>query len=233
MLSFVSSAYLNSLSLAERMRVLYTHVPLGEHPETHDQLMMPYRDRFAAMYVIGKIETGKSSFLENLATFDAAVENALFFLDAHGDSVMNIIAALPPQCLPRVSLLDIKDEAYPFGLNLFARGELTTSYALSQAVARIEHLFSVLWPEVPKQQHLPLYLRMAILALLSSPGTTLVDMDLFLTSEDVREEILSQATSSVREWWHINYDRLGKDERANRVRPVRLCLVGTWGHSRL
>jgi hypothetical protein len=81
MLAFVSSAYLNSLSFEERLRVLYTHVPLGEHPETHDQLLLPDRDRFAGMYVIGKQETGKSSFLENLATFDAAVENALFFLD--------------------------------------------------------------------------------------------------------------------------------------------------------
>jgi hypothetical protein len=220
MLSFVSSAYLNSLSFAERMRVLYTHVPLGHHPDTYDQLMLPDRDRFAGMYVVGKQETGKSSFLENLATFDAAVENALFFLDPHGDAVMNVIAALPPQCLPRVSLLDIKDEAYPFGLNLFATGELTTSYALSQAVARIEHLFYVLWPEVLKQQHLPLYLHMAIIALLSSPGRTLVDMDLFLTSEDVRAEILGQATPSVREWWHTNFDRLGKDERAGRVRPL-------------
>ena len=41
MLSFVSSAYLNSLSFEERMRVLYTHVPLGYHPETHDQLIFP------------------------------------------------------------------------------------------------------------------------------------------------------------------------------------------------
>jgi hypothetical protein len=220
MLSFVSSAYLNSLSYEQRMRVLYTHVPLGEHPETHDRLMLPDRDRFAGMYVIGKTETGKSSLLENLAAFDAAVDNALFFLDPHGDAVMNIIASLPPQCLPRVSLLDVEDEEYPFGLNLFATGELTTSRALSQAIARIEHLFYVLWPEVLAQQHLPLYLRQAIIALLASPGKTLVDMESFLTDDDIRADILSQVPDpKVREWWHTNYDRLG-DKRAGQVRPL-------------
>src|SRR5258708_39512408 len=112
-----------------------------------------------------------------MAGFDAAVENAVFFLDPHGDTVMNIIASLPPQCLPRVSVFDLEDEEYPFGLNLFATGELTTSRALSQAVNRIQHIFYVLWPEVLTQQHFRLYLRMAILALLASPGKTLVDMD--------------------------------------------------------
>src|SRR5260221_11180016 len=105
MLSFVSSAYLNSLSYEERMRVLYTHVPLGYHPTTHDQLLLPDRDRFAGMYVIGKQETGKSSFLENLADFDAPVDNPVFFLHPHGDTGMNIIPSLPPQCVPPLSLL--------------------------------------------------------------------------------------------------------------------------------
>src|SRR5258708_37602600 len=170
MLAFISQLDLNGRSYEERMRFLYTHVPLGRDPTTQQLVMLPDHDRFAGMYVIGKQETGKSSFLENLACFDAAVENAVFFLDPHDDTVMNIIAGLPPQCLPRVSLLDMEDEEYPFGLNLFATGELTTSRELSQAANRIEHLFHVLWPEVLTQQHLPLYLRLAILALLANPG---------------------------------------------------------------
>src|SRR5258708_13535669 len=132
MLSFVSSAYLNSLSTAERTQLLQTHVPLGKHPETHDLLMLPDRDRFAGMYVIGATGTGKTSFLENLACFDAAAGNALFFLANNGDVVMNIIAGLPPQCLPRVSFPDVKDEDYPFGLNPFPPAQLPTSAPLTQ-----------------------------------------------------------------------------------------------------
>jgi hypothetical protein len=221
MLAFISQHDLNRRTYEERMRFLYTHVPLGHDPTTQQLVMLPDRDRLAGMYVIGKQETGKSSLLENLATFDAAVEHAVFFLDPHGDTVMNIIASLPPQCLPRVSLLDMEDEEYPFGLNLFDTGELTTQRALSQAVARIEHLFHVLWPEVLKQQHFRLYLRMAILALLSSPGKTLVDMDPFLSDDDVRADILSQVKDpKVQAWWYTHYDLLDKNERAGRVRPL-------------
>ncbi len=152
MLAFISHHDLNGRTYEERMRFLYTHVPLGHDPTTQQLVMLPDQDRFAGMYVIGKQGTGKSSFLENLACFDAAVENAVFFLDPHEDTVMNIIASLPPQCLPRVSLLDMEDEEYPFGLNLFATGELTTQRALSKAVGRIEHLFHVLWPGPARQE---------------------------------------------------------------------------------
>src|SRR5260370_457611 len=62
---------------------------------------------------------------------------------------------------------------------------------------------------------------MAIRALLPSRGKTVVDMDPFLSEDDVRVDILSQGHAPrVQAWWHTNYDLLDKNDRAGRVRPL-------------
>lgn len=72
-------------------------------------------------------------------------------IDPHLDLVTRCIGSLPVHRLAATYLLDMEDESYPFGANIFATGELKTSIDHTQAVDRILHIFEVLWPDVLSQ----------------------------------------------------------------------------------
>jgi hypothetical protein len=206
---FVSQAYIQHLREEQRQLLLRTNVPLGFHPETGDSLLLPDADRQAGTYVLGVQGAGKSGLLENLVGFDVAVGNAVIAIDPHGDLVAHCLAALPPAALEKVSLLDMEDEAYPFGVNLFSVGKLESSIAQARAVDRLMHIFEVLWEDVLSQQHLPRYLRAVTIALLANPGATLMDMYAFLLDEQVRHRLLQPVTDpTVRQFWQAQYDDL-------------------------
>lgn len=218
---FISHAYLQSISEDKRRQIMHSRVRLGYHPETNDMLTIADVDRYAGTYVLGVQGVGKSGLLENLIAHDAQAGNAVIVIDPHGDLVAHCIAQLPQACVPNMFLLDMEDEAYPFGVNVFATGKLDSSIAQARAVDRLMHIFEVLWPDVLSQQHLPRYVRAATLTLLANPGSTLVDMYTFLLDGSFREQLLRRvADPSVRQFWQLQYDDLSEAERSRRVQPL-------------
>lgn len=207
------------------------HTALGTHPDTGDTLYISDIDRQSSMYVPGKAGMGKSSFLETIAAQDIAKGNALIFVDPHGDSVRNIIAQTPQQYMNRIFLLDLEDEDFPFGVNLFADALFETGMDRSKALARVTNIFNVLWPETKDQAYLPIHLNAAIVTLLSNPGSTLVDMRrLFDPAETAfRQRLLKNVTAQdVHEHWH-RYETGGKtvvNEAAALVRRLTLLFMG-------
>ncbi len=219
---FVSRAYLSNLDDSDRQTFLRANVPLGYHPTTGDTFFVPDTDRYAGSYVIGVQGVGKSGLLENLIHWDAEAGNAIVVIDPHGDLTNNCIAALPPERLDHTYLLNMEDEAYPFGVNLFAlSGTLKTDMQRTQTVDRIMHIFEVLWDDVLSQQNLPRYVRAATITFLANPGTTLVDMHRFLLDSSFRQHLLKNVTDpTIRQFWRTQFDDLGEKESAKRVMPL-------------
>jgi hypothetical protein len=198
-----------------------TNAPVGYHPETHDVLQLPDHIRYDGMYVLGTPGAGKSSLLINLILNDLIANHSVIVIDPHGDLVQHVIARMPEEKLQKTYLLDMEDEAYPFGVNVFSSGERSNSTVQAQAVDRVMHVFEALWPEVMEQAHLPCYLRAATLALLANPGATLVDMQDFLQDSDFRARLLKNVEDpTVQQFWHTQYDELSEAERMKRVQPL-------------
>lgn len=218
---FINREWLAQQAPAERARIEREYVILGYHPRTKDYLMLPVTDRSAGTYVLGVQQAGKSSFLETPIAYDIRMGNAVVVIDPHDQLAKNIIASVPADKLPKISLLDMTDEDYPFGVNLFAAGKLNTGGDYSQAVNRIMRIFGVLWPETTTQQHLPMYVRATTLALLSNPGATLADMDDFLTDNNFRTMMLRTVhDQSVLHHWQ-DHDQLSPKEQQTRIQPLR------------
>ncbi len=191
-------------------------------PETKDVFVIPNQDRYAGTYILGVQGTGKSGLLKDLIDHDAAAGQAVIAVDPHGDLIDHCLAVLPPHRLAQTYFLDMEDEAYPFGVNVFAAvGKLGTSVAQAQAVDRLMHIFEVLWTDVLSQQHLPRYIRAAAITFLSNPGATLVDMYAFLTDKRVRTHMLKQVPDlTVRQFWQTQFDDLSEAERTHRMQPL-------------
>lgn len=218
---FVSYPYLRYLSPEELERFSKQHMSVGYHPETGDELMMQQQGRYSGTYILGVAGAGKSGLLENMIAHDCRTGEAIIAIDPHGDLIAHCIAQLPPERLAQTYLLDMEDEAWPFGINVFNAGPLTTDIARTQAVDRLMHIFEVLWSDVLSQQHLPRYLRAATIVFLANPGATLVDMYDFLTNDQVRQRMLqSVRDTSVQQFWLSQFDMIPPAERNRRVQPL-------------
>ena len=214
---FLSQSYLASLRTDQRRSI----TSLGRHPETHDELFIPRLDRYSGIYISGMPGSGKSGLLENLIIRDAFADMAVIVIDPHLDLVNRLLGSIPADRIYNTYLLDMGDESHPFGVNIFAAGELKTSIQHTQAVDRILHIFEVLWPDVLSQQHLPRYLRMATIVFLANPGKTLVDMYDFLLDDAVRRKMLQQVNDpTVKQFWRLQYDDLPPATRLSRVQPL-------------
>lgn len=222
-MGFLSKTWVyEQMTQAERDQLMLDNVSLGYHPDSKDVFFLPDADRFMGTYVIGQPGIGKSSLLQSLIETDVLVGRAVIVVDPHGDLIDECLAQLPSHRVAHAYVLDMTDEAYPFGVNLFTHGAINTEAERTQVIDRITHVFDELWPEVQRQQNLPMYIRMAILALLATPGATLVDLLNFLLEDDFRAAILRHpgVDSSVRQWWRNEYDALKPEARKQRVQAL-------------
>jgi hypothetical protein len=164
---------------------------------------------------------GKSSLFENAIFHDALYGHAVILIDPHGDVTRNCLARLPHYVLDKVSLLDMEDEAYPFGVNVFGKLGNLSSIAQAQAVDRTMHIFDVVWHDSLKQLHLPRLLRNATIALLDNPGATLVDMYGFLVDDSHRTAMLKHVTDpAIVRFWQQQYDERQAQPLINRLEAL-------------
>lgn len=214
---FFSPSYLRTHPELKR-----THLSLGWHPTTRDELLLPPVDRYSALYVLGVPGMGKSGFLETLIHQDAEAGNAIVVVDPHGDLIDHVLAALPQHRLAQTFRLDMTDERFPFGLNPFRSFQAETEVERSQAAAKIEHLFTVLFEGALDQQFLPRFVRAVTFTFLDNPGATLVDVLTLLTDHAFRAKLLANVKDpTVRQFWDTQYpEHMSEAERTRRVGPL-------------
>src|SRR5438132_4366971 len=76
-----------------------------------------WADRRAAIYVIGKTGTGKSTFLETLIRQDIENGEGLALLDPHGDLLEKVFAAIPEKRRQDLIYFNVADIKNPLGFN--------------------------------------------------------------------------------------------------------------------
>ncbi len=206
-----------------------THTLLGEDATTGMDVDIADVTRYSGMYVLGKQGVGKSSLLEFLIWQDIArKDTSVIVIDPHGDLVDAVISQIPERRLAKTYLLDMEDEVYPFGVNVFSGKKGTGSIAQTQAVDRVMHIFEVIWGDILGQRDLPRYLRLATLVLLANPGTTLVDMYYFLRDDDdrLREKMLRNVRDpDVRYFWQ-SFSNKSPSARKKEIEPLFNRLEG-------
>lgn len=213
----------DQMTQVERDLLMLDNVPVGRNPDTGEVFWVPEIERYSGTYIIGRQGRGKSALVESMVEADLNAGRAVIVIDPHGDLVNNIIAELPEHRVNDTYLLDMEDEAYPFGLNLFSHGDISVEHEMSRVVNRITHLFKMLWPETEGQLNLPTFIRLATQALLSHEGSTLVDMQRFLVDPAFRSRVLSNPGNddSLQQWWHDNYDIYTPQQQKAMVAPLR------------
>lgn len=150
--------------------------------------MLVEEDRKRHLYIMGKTGMGKSTALLTLFKEDLSCARSTVLIDPHGDLIEDALKLIPQAREQDVLLLDPSDEAFPLAINPV---ELLPGEDSNLKTSALVEMFEVLskgsWG--PRLEHI---LRNALLLLVQSPNTTLLDLPRLLTNEKTCRAWLKQ-----------------------------------------
>jgi hypothetical protein len=209
----------------EPIAISYEPVVLGVDTTTGEEVTLTHKERCNGVYIIGGTGYGKSTLIENLILQDIVRGIGVCVLDPHGDLIANVLARVPPEHERRVIVLDLTDEKYAFGLNIFDCPNRANPVALADARATVVQVFRKVWGEGeaaswgPRLEDL---LRNIAHTMIENPGYTLLEVPRLLSDDTFRAHLVANVTSdTVREFWVNEYDSLN-DREQRELRPSTL-----------
>lgn len=172
------------------------------------------------MYITGSQGTGKSTLLETTLYQDFAKGYSAIVIDPHGQLIDNLIARMPEHRLKDTYLLDMTDEDYPFGLNMFACEDIKSPIVRGMVVDRVEHIFAKIFADSPKGLLLPKVLRNIALTFLEHQGMTLTDVHALLHDTSFRRSLTRTLNNpDVKAYWD-EYEQMGRSERKAEIAAI-------------
>lgn len=198
---------------------------LGIDTQTGQRVDIPQASRRQGTYIIGANGTGKTGLIENLVIQDIQQGLGIALLDPHGDLTQAVLSRIPDTRENDVISLDIADEDFPFGINLFTCSNPKSSKAVQYVVDQVMHIFDKLFDVDRATPLLSEYLRNCTHTLVVNPGFTMADIPLLLLDATCRKKLVAGVSDpDVLLFWQT-YEQMKpteqRDEAASTLRRVR------------
>jgi hypothetical protein len=154
------------------------------------------------MYIIGKTGMGKSTLLENLAIQDIQNGEGLCFIDPHGGTAETLLSYVPEHRIKDVVYFAPFDQEYPVGLNVMEDlGRDKRPLVVSGLMGAFKKVWVDAW-----SARMEYILNNAMLALMETPGSTLLGVNRMFADKNYRDMIVANVTDpSVRAFWVDEY----------------------------
>lgn len=159
-------------------------------------------DRGKHMYVIGKTGMGKSTLLENLAIQDIQNGEGVCFIDPHGGTAETLLSYVPEHRIKDVIYFAPFDQEFPVGLNVMEdMGRDKRPLVVSGLMGAFKKVWVDAW-----SARMEYILNNAMLALMETPGSTLLGVNRMFADKDYRAMIVAGVTDpSVKAFWIDEY----------------------------
>ncbi len=175
-------------------------------------------DRRQHMYVVGKTGTGKTNLLKNVALQDIANGAGVAIVDPHGAFVEEVLPKIPEHRLKDVIYINPADADYPIGFNVFEVPDPQYKHLVASDLIGI---FTKIWANVWSAR-MEYILGNCILALLDTPGTTLLGIPRILVDKDFRRKIIDNVKDPVvRSFWVQEYESWEPRFRNEAIVPIQ------------
>jgi DNA helicase HerA-like ATPase len=149
--------------------------------------------RLRHIAVNGKTGYGKSTLLKSLLAQDIARGDGVLLLDPAGTLAEEALALVPPWRHNHVCYFNIADRDFPIGFNIYADVPPERRSTLAeQVVSTFKSIWSDIWG--PQLERL---LRASSLALLDTPGTSMVDILRLYFDPDFRARTLARCRNPI------------------------------------
>ncbi|PIR46859.1 MAG: hypothetical protein COV07_02020 [Candidatus Vogelbacteria bacterium CG10_big_fil_rev_8_21_14_0_10_45_14] len=176
------------------------------------------RDRRQHMYIIGKTGTGKTALLNNLAIQDIAHGDGLCVVDPHGEFVEGLLSHIPPSRYKDVVYVNPADEEYHVGFNVLELPDPKYKHLVASGLMGI---FTKIWANVWSSR-MEYILNNTILALLETPGTTLLGIPRMLVDKNYRQRIIANVKDPVvKAFWVQEYEEWRDQFRNEAISPIQ------------
>ncbi|QQG45395.1 MAG: type IV secretion system DNA-binding domain-containing protein [Candidatus Sungiibacteriota bacterium] len=175
-------------------------------------------DRRQHMYVIGKTGVGKTALLKNIALQDIRAGRGIGIIDPHGEFVEEVLAQIPAERTNDVIYFNPVDSEFPIGFNVL---EVPDPKYKHLVVSDLLGIFTKIWANVWSAR-MEYILQNCILALLDTPGTTLLGIPRILVDKDYRQKIVAKVQDPVvKSFWIHEYETWRDQFRNEAIVPIQ------------
>ncbi len=176
------------------------------------------KDRRQHTYVIGKTGVGKTAFLKNMALQDIQNGEGLAIIDPHGEFVEEVLDSIPEHRMQDVVYFNPADMDHPVSFNIMDVVDPRYKHLIASGLIGI---FTKIWANVWSAR-MEYILSNTILALLDTPGTTLLGIPRMLVDRDYRQKIINNLTDPVvKSFWINEYEEWDSKYRNEAIAPVQ------------
>ncbi len=176
------------------------------------------KDRRQHMYVLGKSGTGKSVLLSNLIVQNIQNGEGVCVVDPHGELVEEILQLIPPHRVKDVIYFNPADTDYHVGFNVLQLDDPKYKHLVASGLMGI---FTKIWANAWSSR-MEYILNNAILALLDTPGTTLLGIPRMLVDKDYRQMIIGNLKDPVvKAFWIHEYEQWRDQFRNEAIAPIQ------------
>lgn len=175
-------------------------------------------DRRRHMYVLGKTGVGKTVLLENMILQDIRAGRGLAMIDPHGESAETILDRIPKERINDVVYFNPADNEHPVGFNILEVPDAKYKHLVASDLMGV---FTKIWANVWSAR-MEYILNNCVLALLDTPGSTLLGIMRLLVDRDYRQNIISNVQDPVvKSFWVNEYERWQDKFRSEAIAPIQ------------
>lgn len=175
-------------------------------------------DRRRHMYLLGKTGMGKTTMLENMVVQDIMNGHGVGVVDPHGDFAEKLLEIIPNHRINDVVYFNPADLEFPIGFNVLESVDERHQHLVASGLMGV---FKKIWPDVwsARMEHI---LNNCILALLDTPGSTLLGINRILVDREYRKRVVMKLKDPVvRSFWLDEYARWEDRFRNEAIAPIQ------------
>jgi hypothetical protein len=175
-------------------------------------------DRRRHMYVIGKTGMGKTTLLENLILSDIYAGHGCCYIDPHGETAEKLIDFIPSWRINDVVYLNPADLDHPMGFNILESVDERLRHLVASGMMGV---FKKIWENVWSAR-MEYILNNTILALLETPGSTLLGINRMFSDKEYRRGIVANIKDPiVKQFWVKEYEAYETKFATEAVAPIQ------------
>jgi len=175
-------------------------------------------DRRQHVYIIGKTGVGKTNLLKNMALQDIKNNEGIAIVDPHGEFVEEVLEQIPDNRIDDVVYFNPADTENPIGFNVLEVPDPKYKHLVSSDLMAI---FTKIWANVWSAR-MEYILNNCILALLDTPGSTLLGIPRILVDKNYRQKIVNNIKDPVvKSFWVNEYEQWRDQFRNEAITPIQ------------
>ncbi|MFH1201042.1 MAG: type IV secretion system DNA-binding domain-containing protein [bacterium] len=176
------------------------------------------KDRRQHVYILGKSGTGKSVLMFNMIFQNIQNGEGVCVVDPHGELIEAVLSAIPPHRMKDVVYFNPADAEHHIGFNVL---ELIDPQYKHLVASGLMGIFTKIWANAWSAR-MEYILNNCILALLDTPGTTLLGIPRMLVDKDYRQKIIANLKDPViKAFWVHEYEAWQDKFRNEAIAPIQ------------